>query len=126
MVALPSKVVALLFPMFVNIIDLASHLSHLTGTSPIYVFAEPHLVVLKHYGKKEVLCLIDQMEDCFDHPFQFNPDAIDTARRTRGASAVAAWLVGLWHLCVWEKVQVPGQVFRKEHLECCYVWVQVR
>ena len=45
-------------------------------------------MVLKHYGKKEVLHLIDQMEDCFDHPFEFNPDAIDTERRTRGASAV--------------------------------------
>ena len=44
--------------------------------------------MLKHYGKKEVLHLIDQMEDCFDHPFEFDPEAIDSARKARGASAV--------------------------------------
>ena len=55
-------------------------------------------MVLKHYGKKEVLCLIDQMEDCFDHPFEFDPDAIDSARRTRGASAVehGQWGYGIY------------------------------
>ena len=44
--------------------------------------------MLKHYGKKEVLHLIDQMEDCFDCPFKFDPEAIDSARKARGASAV--------------------------------------
>ena len=44
--------------------------------------------MLKHYGKKEVLCLINQMEDCFNHPFEFDPEAIDSARKVRGASAV--------------------------------------
>ena len=44
--------------------------------------------MLKHYGKKEVLHLIDQMEDCFNHPFKFDPEAIDSARKVRGASAV--------------------------------------
>ena len=34
--------------------------------------------------------------------------------------------MGLWHQCVWEEAQVPGQGFREEHLECCYVWVWVR
>ena len=55
-------------------------------------------MVLKHYGKKEVLCLIDQMEDCFDHPFKFNPEAIDSARRMRGASAVehGQWGYGIF------------------------------
>ena len=67
---------------------LASHLFQLTELLPFYVLAELCLVVLKHYGKGEVLCLIDQMEDCFDHPFEFNPEAIDSARRMRGASAV--------------------------------------
>ena len=60
--------------------------------------------MLKHYGKKEVLCLIDQMEDCFDHPFEFNPEAIDTARRTRGASAVE---YGQWGYGIY--------VYRKRH-----------
>ena len=55
-------------------------------------------MVLKHYGKKEVLCLIDQMEDCFDCPFEFNPEAIDTARRMRGASALkpGQWGYGIF------------------------------
>ena len=44
--------------------------------------------MLKHHGKKEVLCLINQMEDCFDHPFKFDPEAIDSARKARGTSAV--------------------------------------
>ena len=34
--------------------------------------------------------------------------------------------MGLWHQCVWKKAEIPGQGFRKEHLECCYVQVQVR
>ena len=49
--------------------------------------------MLKHYGKKEVLCLINQMEDCFNHPFKFDPEAIESARKARGASAVEH---GLW------------------------------
>ena len=44
--------------------------------------------MLKHYGKKEVLHLINQMEDCFDHPFEFDPEAIDSAGKARGASAI--------------------------------------
>ena len=36
------------------------------------------------------------------------------------------WPVGLWHQCVWKKAEIPGQGFREEHLECCYVWVWVR
>ena len=44
--------------------------------------------MLKHYGKKEVLHLINQMEDCFNCPFKFDPEAIDSARKVRGASAV--------------------------------------
>ena len=28
------------------------------------------------------------MEDCFDCPFEFNPEAIESSRRARGASAV--------------------------------------
>ena len=66
---------------------LASHLFQLTRLLPFMFFAELHLVVLKHYGKGEVLHLIDQMEDCFNWPFEFNLDAIDSARRVRGASA---------------------------------------
>ena len=67
---------------------LASHLFPIDRTPPFHVLAEPHLVLLKHYGKREVLHLIDQMEDCFDCPFEFNPEAIESARRMRGASAV--------------------------------------
>ena len=43
------------------------------------------MVVLKHHGKKEVLRLIDEMEDEYDQPFRFNPKA---ERATRSASAV--------------------------------------
>ena len=84
--------------MFVKVITLPVAYPDLTKLLPFLWFAEPRLVVLKHYSKKEVLHLIDQMEDCFDHPFQFNPDAIDTARRTRGASAVehGQWDYGIY------------------------------
>ena len=125
-VALPLKVVTLLFSLFVKVIALLVAYFHLTRLLSSHVFAEPHLVVLKHYGKREVLHLIDQMEDCFDHPFEFNPEAIESIRRVRGASACGAWPMGLWHQCVWKKMEVPGQGFREEHLECCYVWVWVR
>ena len=87
MVALPLKVVTLLFLLFIKVIALLVTYFQLTGLLPSHVLAEPHLVVLKHYGKREVLHLIDQMEDCFDHPFEFNPEATESTR-TRGASAV--------------------------------------
>ena len=65
-------------------------------------------MVLKHYGKKELYTF--QMEDCFDHPFQFNPDAIDTARRTRGASAVehGQWSYGIYVYGKRHKYQVKS------------------
>ena len=88
MVTLPLKVVALLFLMFVKVITLLVTYFQLTGLLPSHVLAELCLVVLKHYGKREVLHLIDQMEDSFDCPFEFNPEAIESTRRTRGASAV--------------------------------------
>ena len=82
------KVVALLFLMFAKVITLLVTYFQLTRLFPFHVLAEPCLVVLKHYGKREVLHLIDQMEDCFDHPFEFNPEAIESTSRMRGASAV--------------------------------------
>ena len=87
-VALPLKVVALLFSQFVKVITLLVAYFQLTGLLLSHILAELRLVVLKHYGKREVLHLIDQMEDCFDHPFEFNPEAIESSRRVRGASAV--------------------------------------
>ena len=97
MVALPLKVVALLFLMSVKVIALPVAYFQLTGLLPFHILAEPCLVVLKHYGKREVLHLIDQMEDCFDCPFEFNPEAIESGRRMRGASAVepAQWGYGI-------------------------------
>ena len=44
--------------------------------------------MLKHHGKKEVLRLIDEMEDEYDQPFRFNPEAVHAERATRSASAV--------------------------------------
>ena len=88
MIAFLLKVVALLFTLFVKVIALLVTYVQLTGLLPSHVLAELHLVVLKHYGKREVLHLIDQMEDCFDRPFEFNPEAIESTRRVRGASAV--------------------------------------
>ena len=87
-VALPLKVVTLLFLLFVKVIALLVTYFQLTRLLPSHVLVEPCLVVLKHYGKREVLHLIDQMEDCFDHPFEFNPEAIESSRKVRGASAV--------------------------------------
>ena len=59
---------------------------------PLFFFllsiSEPCLVVLKHHGKKEVLRLIDEMEDEYDWPFRFNPEAVHAERATRSASAV--------------------------------------
>ena len=125
MVTLPLKVVALLFSLFVKLITLLVTYFQLTRLLPSHVLVEPCLVVLKHYGKREILHLIDQMEDCFNHPFEFNPEAIESSRRVRGVSAVEPGQWGLWHQCVWEKAEIPGQGFREEHLECCYVWVWV-
>ena len=87
-VALLLKVVTLLFLMFVIVIALPVAYFQLTGLLPFHVLAEPCLVVLKHYGKREVLHLIDQMEDCFNCPSEFNPEATESARRMKGASAV--------------------------------------
>ena len=44
--------------------------------------------MLKHHGKKEVLRLIDEMEEEYDWPFRFNPEAVHAERATRSASAV--------------------------------------
>ena len=82
------KVVALLFSLFVRVIALPVAYVQLTRLPPSHVLVEPCLVVLKYYGKMEVLHLIDQMEDCLDHPFEFNLEAIESTRRVRGASAV--------------------------------------
>ena len=80
--------------------------------------------MLKHYGKKEVLHVIDQMEDCFDHPFEFDPEVIDSARKVRGASAVehGQWGYGI---NVWKEEEVPTQGNREEHPQRSDVWVPV-
>ena len=51
---------------------------------------------LKHHGKREVLQLIDQMEECFDQPFVFDPDKLE-ARRGKVASAIPPghWFYGI-------------------------------
>ena len=51
---------------------------------------------LKHYGKKEVLALIDRMEDCFDRPFVYDQDRVEP-RRGWAASAVEPghWFYGI-------------------------------
>ena len=67
---------------------LASHLFPIDWTSSISCSCRATPGGVKTLWKKEVLHLIDQMEDCFDRPFEFNPEAIESARRTRGASAV--------------------------------------
>ena len=54
------------------------------------------MVSLKHHGKREVLQLIDEMEDCFDRPFVFDPDVLEP-RQGRAASAIAPgqWFYGV-------------------------------
>ena len=42
---------------------------------------------LKHHGKREVLELINQMEECFDIPFAFDPDKVEP-KWCRAASAI--------------------------------------
>ena len=42
---------------------------------------------LKHHGKREVLQLINQMEECFDRPFVFDPDKVEP-KWHRAASAI--------------------------------------
>ena len=51
---------------------------------------------LKHYGKKEVLALIDSMEDCFDRPFVYDQDRVEP-RRGWAASAMEPghWFYGI-------------------------------
>ena len=53
--------------------------------------------MLKHHGKKEVLRLVDEMEDEYDQPFRFNPEVVHTERATRSASAVepSQWGYGI-------------------------------
>ena len=54
------------------------------------------MVSLKHHGKREVLQLIDQMEECFDRPFVFDPDKVEP-RWGRAASAIIPghWFYGV-------------------------------
>ena len=85
---LASKSGRLTISTVVKVITLLVTYFQLTRLLSSHVLAEPHLVVLKHYGKREVLHLIDQMEDCFNHPFEFDPEAIESTRKVRGASAV--------------------------------------
>ena len=51
---------------------------------------------LKHHCKREVLLLINQMEECFDRPFVFDPDKVEP-RRGRAASAITPghWFYGV-------------------------------
>ena len=42
---------------------------------------------LKHHGKREVLQLINQMEECFDRPLVFDPDKVEP-KQGWAASAV--------------------------------------
>ena len=71
---------------------------------------------LKHHGKREVLQLINQMEECFDRPFVFDLDKVEP-RRGRAASAITPghWFYGE------KKVQVPS--WGSTHFECCHVWL---
>ena len=52
--------------------------------------------LLKHHSKREVLQLIDQMEECFDRPFVFDPDKVEP-RQGRAASAITPghWVYGV-------------------------------
>ena len=54
------------------------------------------MVSLKHHGKREVLQLINGMEDCFNRPFVFDPDVLEP-RQGRAANAIAPgqWFYGV-------------------------------
>ena len=58
--------------------------------------SEPLRVSLKHHSKREVLQLIDQMEECFNQPFVFDPDKVE-ARQGKVASAIPLghWFYGI-------------------------------
>ena len=58
--------------------------------------SEPRLVLLKHHGKREVLQLINQMEECFDRSLVFDPDKLEP-KQHRAASAIIPghWFYGL-------------------------------
>ena len=98
------KVVTLPFSLFVKVITLLVIYVQLTGLLPSHILVEPHLVVLKHYGKREVLHLINQMEDCFDRPFEFNPEAIEVNQEGERGQCCGARPMGLWYQCVWEEM----------------------
>ena len=59
---------------------------------------------LKHYGQKEVLALIDRMEDCFNRPFVYDLDKVEP-QRGWATSAVEPghWFYG---------IQIYGQARR--------------
>ena len=70
--------------------------------------SEPQLVSLKHHGKREVLQLINQMEECFNRPLVFDPDKVEP-KWGRAASAITPghWFYG---------VNIYGQ--RRRHKSC--------
>ena len=53
------------------------------------------MVSLKHYGKREVLQLIDKMEDCFNRPFVFDPDVLEPRWGRAIAIAPGHWFYGV-------------------------------
>ena len=77
---------------------------------------------LKHYGKKEVLALIDRMEDCFDRPFVYDLDKVEP-QRGWAASAVGTRPLVLWHPDLWSSKEVQDQASRGADTECGLVWV---
>ena len=52
--------------------------------------------MLKHYRKREVLRLIDMMEECFNQPFTFDPELLEARRgRTGSATEPGHWGYGI-------------------------------
>ena len=51
---------------------------------------------LEHHGKREVLQLINQMEECFNRPFVFDPDKVEPKwGRVASATTTGHWFHGV-------------------------------
>ena len=127
-VTLPLKVVTLLLSLFVKVIALQVTYFQLTILLPVLMFMPSAMPggALKHSGKSEVLCLIGQMEDCFDQLFEFNPEAINSTRRMRGASTAEPGQWGYGINVYGKRQRYQAKASEKSTLNICYVWVWVR
>ena len=85
----------------------------------MFLISGPGMILLKHYGKCEVLGKITNMESEYDEPMHFDPDLLP-------ATSVAASCQGLWDYGI--EVAGKSKKYGKQTptLEAGDVWLQRR